>query len=177
VSEERSAAVKVSTKRNREDFGEILDLAEKGDKSVLPRVREVLAEFPDLVSEIGDLTRLAKGGMLDMLSDSNVLIRAAEEQYLADMVEDIAGPQATTIERLLAEQIGVCWLHIRHIEIKYAHLKSYTQSEGEYYQRCLDRSQNRYLRAIKTLAQIRKLGAPALQVNIATEGGKQVNLS
>jgi len=177
VSEERSAAVKVATKRDREDFEEILDLAEQGDKSVLPRVREVLGEFPDLVSEIGDLARLAKGGMLDMLSDRNVLIRAAQEQYLADIVEEIAGPEATVIEKLLAEQIGICWLHVRHVEIKYAHLKSYTLSEGEYYQRCLDQAQKRYLRAIKTLAQIRKLGVHALQVNIAAEGGQQVNLA
>ena len=176
MSEERSAAVKIGTKYTREDFEEILDLAEQGDKSVLPRVREVLDEFPDLVSDAGDLTLIAKGGMLDMLSDRNVLVREAEERYLACMVEEIAGPQPSPIERLLAEQIGICWLHVRHVEIKYAHLKSYTLSEAEYYQRCLDRSQKRYLRAIKTLAQIRKLGLPALQVNIAAEGGKQVNV-
>jgi len=177
VSEERSAAVKISKKHTREDFEEILDLAEQGDKSVLPRVREVLDEFPNLVSEAGDLTRIARGGMLDMLSDGNVMIREAEERYLAGMVGEITGSRPTPIERLLAEQIGICWLHVRHIEIKYAHLKSYTQSEAEYYHRCLDRSQKRYLRAIKTLAQIRKLGLPAMQVNIAAEGGKQVNVA
>jgi len=177
VSEERSAAVRISTRITREDCEEILDLAEKGDKSVLPRVREVLDEFPDLVSDVGDLTRIAKGGMLDMLSNGNVMVREAEDRHLASMVEEIAGPCPAVIERLLAEQIAVCWLHVRHIEIKYAHLKSYTLSEAEYYQRCLDRSQKRYLSAIKTLAQIRKLGLPALQVNIAADGGKQVNVA
>ena len=177
MSEERSAAVKISTKLTRADYEEILDLAEKGDKSVLPRVREVLDEFPGLVSDVGNLTRIAKGGMLDMLSDGNVMVREAEERYLAEMVDGIAGPRATIIERMLAEQIAICWLHVRHIEIKYAHLKSYTLSEAEYYQRCLDRSQKRYLRAIKTLAQIRKLGLPAMQVNIAAKGGKQVNVT
>lgn len=177
MSEERSAAVKVSMKPAVKDYEEILDLAEQGDRSVLPRVREILDEFPAVVSEIGDLTRIAKGGMLDMLSDKNVMVREAEERYLASMVKEIAGPQPTAIERLLAEQIAVCWLHVRHVEIKYAHLKSYSLSEGAYYQRCLDRAQKRYLNAIKTLAQIRKLGLPALQVNIAAEGGKQVNVA
>ena len=176
MSEERPAVVRVSSKPSVEDYEEILDLAERGDRSVLPRVREMLDKFPTIAAEVGDLTRIAKGGMLDMLSENNVMIREAEERYLAGMVQEIAGPQATPIEKLLAEQIAVCWLHVRHVEIKYAHLKSYTLSEAEYYHRCLDLSQKRYLRAIKTLAQIRKLGVPALQVNIAAEGGKQVNL-
>jgi hypothetical protein len=45
---------------------------------------------------------------------------------------------------------------------------------GTYYQRSLERAQKRYLAAIKTLAQVRKLAVPVLQVNIAR---KQVNVA
>jgi hypothetical protein len=40
-------------------------------------------------------------------------------------------------------------------------------------------AQARYLRACETLARIRKLArsTPALQVNIAADGGRQVNLA
>jgi hypothetical protein len=44
-------------------------------------------------------------------------------------------------------------------------------SQGEYYQKRLDRAHRRHLSAIRTLAQIRKL-APAVQINIAE---KQIN--
>jgi hypothetical protein len=45
---------------------------------------------------------------------------------------------------------------------------------GEYYQRRMDRAHRRYLSAIKTLALVRKLAVPVLQVNIAR---KQVNVA
>jgi len=45
--------------------------------------------------------------------------------------------------------------------------------ESEFYQRRQDRAQKRYLSAIRTLALVRKLALPVLQVNIAR---KQVNV-
>ena len=43
-----------------------------------------------------------------------------------------------------------------------------------YYQKSIDRAHRRYLSAIKTLATVRKLALPVLQVNIAK---KQVNVA
>jgi hypothetical protein len=45
---------------------------------------------------------------------------------------------------------------------------------GNYYQRSISSAQKRYLAAIKTLALVRKLAIPILQVNIAK---KQVNVA
>jgi hypothetical protein len=47
-----------------------------------------------------------------------------------------------------------------------------TVHQVELYQRRLDRAQKRFLSAIRTLAQIRKLG-PAVQINVAEQ---QVNV-
>ena len=48
---------------------------------------------------------------------------------------------------------------------------------GQYWEKRLSAVQGRYLRALTTLARIRKMGLPAMQVNIATEGGQQVNIA
>ena len=46
---------------------------------------------------------------------------------------------------------------------------------SSHWERKLSSVQRRYLRAIETLARVRKLmGIPMVQINIATEGGKQV---
>ncbi len=46
---------------------------------------------------------------------------------------------------------------------------------GSYWERKLSTVQYRYLRAIETLARVRKLmGVPMLQINIAATGGQQV---
>ena len=164
-------------KKPPEGFGEILKRAESGDKSVLPQVREMLRSFPDMAREVGNLTTLAcKELRRRFVGDSLVIGQALRHQEEA-VLEQVAGPNPTALEKLLADQIVLCWQHVRYLEIKYAQTKSYSFREGEYHERCIDKAQKRYLQAIKTMAQIRKLGVPALQVNIATEGGRQVNIS
>jgi hypothetical protein len=49
--------------------------------------------------------------------------------------------------------------------------KSMTIAQAGYHQKRLDRTYRRHLSAIRTLAQIRKMG-PAVQINIAE---KQIN--
>jgi hypothetical protein len=46
--------------------------------------------------------------------------------------------------------------------------------QGEYWQQAQERAQRRYLAAIRTLAQVRRLLTPAVQVNIAEQ---QLNLA
>ena len=43
-----------------------------------------------------------------------------------------------------------------------------------YYQKCIEKSERRYMSALRTLAVVRKLGVPTVQVNIAE---KQVNMA
>ena len=52
-------------------------------------------------------------------------------------------------------------------------MKNEVMSQGDYRQKRLDRSHRRHLSAVRTLAQIRKMG-PAVQINIAE---KQINTS
>jgi len=76
------------------------------------------------------------------------------------------------LERLLSKRIAVCWLQLQYYEAIYAqNLSKFTITQSEYHQRRIDKAHRRYLSAIRTLAQIRKLG-PAVQINIAE---KQIN--
>jgi len=154
----------------------VLELAEKGDRSVLPQIRELLDKLPDAVDDLGDLHRVARNALLDLSSGEHVLLREAQTRKLDQMGAAISGPDPSALERLLANQIVLCWQQLRLITIREAQEREYSLTKGDYYQRCLDRAQRRYLQAIKTLAQVRRLGVPALQVNIAADGGKQVNV-
>ena len=57
--------------------------------------------------------------------------------------------------------------------------QSVTLTLGMYWEKRLSAAQRRFTRACETLARVRKLSrnTPALQFNIATSGGQQVNLS
>ena len=85
---------------------------------------------------------------------------------------ELAGP--SPLERVLAERIVACWLHLYHLEMGYANKDSISLELAAHYQRSIDRAHKRYLSAIKTLAVVRKLAVPVLQVNIAR---KQVNVA
>jgi len=70
--------------------------------------------------------------------------------------------------------VVTCWLHLYHLEARYATRENTSPKLETHYQRILYVAQKRYLSAIKTLAAIRKLAVPVLQVNIAR---KQVNVA
>jgi hypothetical protein len=64
----------------------------------------------------------------------------------------------------------LCWLHLHYVENIYVqgmHELSITQAT--FHQRRLSLAQSRYLAAIRTLAQVRRLQAPNVQVNIAEQ--------
>ena len=72
-------------------------------------------------------------------------------------------------------------LRVMDAENRYTHSvvnEAVSFKVGEYWSDVLSATHARYLKAIVTLAKVRKLArnTPALQINIATDGGKQVNL-
>lgn len=157
--------------------GEIRDRAEKGDENVRPQVREFLDKHPDAVEDLGNLTRMARSAMIDLLSGDDLFFREAQERELRDLTEEIAGPRPGILEQLLADQIALCWQQVRLVEVRCALTRDCPHAEADYHQRCIDRAQRRFLHAIKTLAQVRRLQLPAVQLNVAGQGGRQVNIA
>jgi hypothetical protein len=68
---------------------------------------------------------------------------------------------------------------LQEVEAGYssAMARSIPLSLADYWDRHLAAAQRRYLRACETLARTRRLLQPTLQVNIAAQGGQQVNVS
>ncbi len=72
----------------------------------------------------------------------------------------------------LAERVVATRLELQLFSGLYgANLGKLTLGQGDYHQKRLDRAHGRHLSAIRTLAQVRKLG-PVVQINVAE---KQVN--
>ena len=85
--------------------------------------------------------------------------------------------QSSPVERLLIEQVALCYLRMYHAEGVYTHVLQNrpTPEEVGYWDKRLSAVQRRYLRAVETLTRVRRLlGLPPVQVNIALAGGQQV---
>jgi len=72
-------------------------------------------------------------------------------------------------------------LRWQQIEYKYTwqNRQGLSLNQAAYWDKSLSAAHARYLKALESLAKIRKLARhdPALQVNIATQGGQQVNVA
>lgn len=146
----------------------LLDRAGKGDQTTLPVLRKLL-EHPDTVSDFGgDLAREAERAFTRNIAGEDLARREAILRKLELMRGELAGPNPSPVERLLAERCAMCWLQCQDADLRYARSAGEaTLARSEYHQRRQDRSHKRYLSALRTLALVRKLAVPNVQVNIA----------
>ncbi len=140
--------------------------AEKGDKSAMPEVRQLL-DKPGIAAILGgDLARRAEEQLLDSMCKTNLVARESTLRVMADLRAELAGANPPPVERLMAERAVACWHHLHHLEHIVASKESMSIPLAQYYQKSIDRAHRRYLTALKTLAGVRKLGI-TVQLNIA----------
>ena len=105
--------------------------------------------------------------------------RKCWELRLQSLRADLGFDSASALERLLIQQVTLCWLNLNVTE--YRHSKtikdSFTLTLGIYWEKRLTAAQRRFTRACESLARVRRLTRSVpIQVNIAAKGGKQINL-
>jgi valyl-tRNA synthetase len=143
------------------------------------RLRRLLVSIPAVWPLAIHMMPLIQQTLIEKMS--NCVSRAcmlAEMDILEKQLDYDAAPP---LERLLIEHILTVRLRLIHAETCYNNAvvnQSITFKTGEYWDSLLSSTQARFLRAIETLARVRRLArnTPALQINIAREGGQQVNV-
>jgi len=165
----------VTTQRDKE-MDRLLEQAQRGDTRALTTLKERLADRPKVWEAFGDVARQARTAWVKLYASTNLVVAEGVERKIATLRAELLGDTPTPLERLLVEQIVVCWLQTAYIDHLAAGFqgKPGTFREGEYWQQAQERASRRYLAAIRALAQVRRLLAPAVQVNIAE---RQVNVA
>lgn len=173
---ERKAAVEGTKERGEmlEEFKGYLERAKKGDKEMLPALRETLDQMPQLARKLVDPAKQAEYSMIKNYAGDDLLVTETMPRTLNLMREELAGPNPSPLEELLVERVVATWFQVQYFESLYAqNIRNLTIPQSEYHQKRLDRAHKRHLSAVRTLAQVRKLLKPALaQINIAD---KQIN--
>jgi hypothetical protein len=152
----------------------ILQKAEQGDTTVLPALRAFMERIPGLWAARGDLAKATQKALIKQMAGQNLLVQETFARKCAALTQELAGPTPSPVEQLLVERIVLCWLQLHSAEYVWTQLQEATIQEAEFYQGWISKAQARYLAAIRTLAQVRRLGVPAVQVNI---GQQQVNMT
>ena len=155
----------------------LLKRAADGDKSCLSALRDFLADGDE-----GESYREAYGSpvawfrqvTIKKAAGDNLINQEAIEQKLDQIQSELEGPNPTPIERLLAERASLCWFIVHWYENVYANANGWNLDQAAFQHRKIDKAHCRFLTAVRTLAQVRKLALPTLQVNIAKN---QVNVA
>ena len=178
MSADTPAVAGENTKRLAGALGQLAQLlraarGEKPSKKDVSALREFFCDHPDLWSEMDGATSAAHTAVTQESDDWAVreVLIANYEGVKRSLGWEVAPP----LERLLVEHLALCWLRVQCIEQRYAQImaKSITLEQGRYWESRLSASQRRYLRAAETLARVRKMQLPPVQVNI---GERQVNV-
>ena len=146
----------------------------KQDRAELDRL---LRDFPQLWDLCGDMMAQAAHRMFDSMQ-ATYTARATFKTAWVELPKTLARPTDGKLEGMLIQHAVLCWLQLSYVEHHYAHYLTSgetTIKHCDFWERRLSATQRRYLRAIETLARVRRLQVPAVQVNIGAQQVNQVN--
>ena len=170
---------------DRKDVAAIRAIIDKTNKENpkpedVAQLKKMLQESPGLWRVAGDFSEHALWKITEDIEGTPFLIESVRAG-VGKLKESLGYAVAPPLEKLLINQAALCWLRLNMLERTHwvKTYESHSTETGLYWDRRLLTAQRRFTRACESLARIRKLSrnTPALQVNIATEGGQQVNVA
>ena len=106
--------------------------------------------------------------LLDTLN-ADMVKREASRLKFFEVEAELAGPNPTPTEALLAENAALCWLDLNLRRARWADAEldgGIPLAVAAYCQKRIDAAHRRFLAAVKAIAVVRKLGVPDLRVSI-----------
>ena len=170
--------------KTADPWGEITQLLKRLDKAKNPDpkdielLRQLAVRAPGFLSACST-TASIRQQLIEKISHGNS--RAFMLAEVDSLKQQLGYDAAPPLERLLIDHILTVRLRLIHAENNYNQCvvgQSIALPVAVYRDNLLSSTQARFLRAIETLARVRRLArnTPALQINIANDGGKQVNV-
>ena len=144
---------KVPSNITREDFEELVALAESGNEKALNSFRQLIASDRETFRPFGDLTKLVKDQYLKLISQGDLVAKETVTARLNELQGDLLKQSSNPILRILVDQVGLAWLdvHYRHV---LAAQSSPTATEAKKRDKQLENSQKRFNSIIETLAKV-----------------------
>jgi hypothetical protein len=168
----------MSSQERRESVAELRALVERaqgGDEEALSEIDTVIKRVPALARAFGNLNVMVEEGFIERTAADSPFRQKAVKATLEGMRQDLAGPNPSPLKKLGAEWVASCWLQLHYAELFYdQELPKLSLDQDDHHQKRLDRLHKRYLSAMRSLAQVRKLLKPKVaQINIGEK--QQIN--
>ena len=149
--------------------------AKKPAKDDLQAIRKFLIEYPEFSKIVFDTVDTTQAQIIKTYVGSEVA-QIAIEEHAAYIRAEMGYHEAPIMEKMLIENIITAWLRVQWLEFLITAKMSgeFRIPAMEFWQKSLATAQRSYLAACETLAKIRKMKLPNIQLNI---GEKQINVA
>jgi hypothetical protein len=144
-----------------EHVGNLLERIKAGEHSLLPELRLVLNDHPEIWKHFGDLGQHAIDAWLTLVAGSDLGLRECLMRRIADDVRAIAGHDASRLESLMATRVVLTALQVSHADSMVALKRVESLKQEKFLADRQDRAHKRHLSSIAVLATLRRLAPPA----------------
>ncbi len=130
---------------------------------------------------VGNVAAHATGATIEAAYSSSALHCESTRRKIKELKEELGVGEASPIERMLIDQVALCWLRLHITETTYTNrllADSHSTSTGLYWEKRLTGAQRRFTRALETLAKVRTLQAATRLIELRTEAvsaAKRIN--
>ena len=174
-----------STGLDKNKINEFLEIVEQAYKKKpsqkdLDELRKWINDYPELWKAVFDTPHVIEENFIkNMVGDKASII--AMRKNAEEIRNEMNYSKTSIMERMLIDNIIISWLGVQYCN--YQLITRMGREEKivilEFWERRLSMSQRRYLHACESLEKVRHLMSrkPAVQVNIAGQGGQQVNVA
>ncbi len=139
-------------------FSELVTAARQGDRSVIPAMRRMMQENPELARNSGDLATQTQIHWIDLIAGQDFYRRECLLMKMADLKRElIAETNGTVVEQMLVEQAISTWLQIYYHEDREATRPAENIKLGEYRLKKIESAFNRHMRSLSALASLRAI--------------------
>ena len=161
-----------------DEFMKVIERAYKAKKPAkedLQTIRTFLIDYPEFCCMVFSMTEATQQQIIKNWVNDEVA-RTAVEEHVVYVRDEMGYHDAPIMEKMLIDNIVTAWLRLQWLDylVSAKMAGEFRIPAMEFWQRSLATAQRSYLAACETLAKVRKMKIPALQVNI---GDKQVNVA
>ena len=138
-------------------------------------MRKHLQDVPGLWRLCGDLASTMTQAVIAGINTTPA-IRESVIMGRETMRRELGYDTSPMLEQMLIDHLLLCWVRLQLAEHAYTGClkEGGTLNQGEFWEKRLSAVQRRYLRAVESLARIRRMNLPTIQINVAD---KQVNVA
>ncbi len=160
----------------KKDFASIVAATNKKNPAQqdIEALREMMREDASIWQNHGDWAKQTELVILNEYFETSGFLLETVKKKLANLRDELGWENATVLEKLLIRQVCLTWLRLYYLERQHqqATFGSHSLASGIYWDKRLSMAQKRHLKAIESLAKVRKMITQTAKLEAAASKAK-----